>query len=313
MPDIAPQVIVVVLNWNNAEDTLQCLESLKQVEYQSFKVIVVDNGSNDDSPKEIKSFLYQTNAYTSEFIQNSENLGYGGGNNEGIRIALRKGAEYVLILNNDVSVSPRFINKLVEVAEARKKAGVLAPSIYYKREPEILWYGGQAHINWKKVDKEMINMSLEGKELPENAQVRRTEFVTGACMFVRRAVFEEVGLFRDDYFLYFEDADFSERVKSSGWNLVWVPHAKVWHKVSATSRASLGAPNMNYYNTRNSMLFVRRHGPAWAGWYIHLWAYLKYIKQITKLVFSRKYNPETSRAVLRAIKDYYGNNLGKYS
>ena len=139
IPENNPSVALILLNWNNSAETLQCLESLKQVVYGSLSIIVVDNGSSDDS-------LLKLERYREELpltiLKNKDNLGFAAGNNTGIQYALTKGAQYILLLNNDTTVAPDFLPELVKDLEEHKDVGIVGPAIYFSQSPKLLWFNG---------------------------------------------------------------------------------------------------------------------------------------------------------------------------
>src|SRR5690349_12247575 len=144
-----PKVTIIILNWNQPHYTLACLKSLQKISYPDFKVIVLDNGSVDDSLAQIEALLSQLN-FEVELIANGVNLGFAEGNNIGIRQALKQEADYVLLLNNDTEVAPGFLEPLVEFAERKPEAGIVGPKIYYYDEPQRIWSAGGlfTHGGW---------------------------------------------------------------------------------------------------------------------------------------------------------------------
>jgi GT2 family glycosyltransferase len=129
-----PRVDIIVLNWNGLRDTLHCLQSLKRADYPAFRVLVVDNGSSDASSTSIRQRFPEVT-----LIENSENLGFTGGNNIGMRQALEEEADYVLLLNNDTEVAPDAVRLLVETAESDPRIGIAGPIIYYYDRPKMIW------------------------------------------------------------------------------------------------------------------------------------------------------------------------------
>src|SRR5688572_19863302 len=134
---IGGRVVVVVLNWNGGDDTLECLASLRHLRYTNVHTIVVDNGSSDESVANIGTAFPEI-----PLIQTGVNLGYAGGNNVGIRAALATGAEYVLLLNNDTVVDPDCVDAFVEAARAHPEGALFGAKIYYHQEPDCIWYAG---------------------------------------------------------------------------------------------------------------------------------------------------------------------------
>jgi len=304
----APKVFVILLNWNSVADTILCLRSLDKLDYTDASILVVDNNSTDNSVPELEMFKKNNPALDLEIIKNNENSGFAGGNNIGIDIALERGADYVLLLNNDTEVSPDFITPLLSEAEKNDKAGIITPSIFFYDERDLLWFGGKTKIEWLRMEKAISN-SLFKKKIYGDLISAKVNFLTGACMFIKRKVLEEVGGFDERFFLYFEDADLSLRMQKKGWSLFWTPYSKIWHKVSATTLPSLGSPGMHYYHHRNIMLLAEKHGPLWVKFYMHIWAFLKVSKQLFKILLGR--DKEISSAIIKGISDYYKRKFGK--
>src|SRR3990167_1531637 len=251
------KIAVVVLNYNGLLETKSCLDSLRRIKKSNFEVeiIIVDNNSSDGSqitlPKE-KGI---------KFMQNENNLGFSGGNNRGIKYALEKNVDYVLILNNDTVVDENFLVNLVN----NKNADISSPKIYFekgfefhkdryteKQLGEVIWYAG-GNIDWQNIIGKHI-----GVDEVDNGQFsksREVDFATGACMLVKREVFGKIGYFDEKYFLYLEDMDFCVRAKKTGFKILFEPKAVVWHK-NAASIGGSGSNLQDYYFTKSRLLFA---------------------------------------------------------
>jgi len=247
-----PKVAIIVLNWNNRVDTLECLQSLQSIDYIDHEVIVVDNGSTDDSVSEIKR---QYPGLT--LLETKKNLGFAGGNNEGIRLALQKAVDYVLLLNNDTVVDPKFLDRLVEAMESSPEIGIAGPKIYYFKEPNRIWFAG-GKINYRSGNTSHVGeLELDKGQYDE---IRDTDFMTGCAMLIKRKVLDDIGLLDDRMFLYYEDSDFCARAHRRGYRIQVVPSSFIWHKVSST--ASKVKDIQFYYGTRNMIVFEKHNaGP----------------------------------------------------
>ena len=248
-----PKAWIIVLNWNNPGDTLACLESLQRVDYASHSVLVVDNGSTDNSVSAIRKRYPDVC-----LLETGENLGYAGGNNVGIRRALQQGAEYVCILNNDVVVAPGFLGFLLSALESAADVGVVTPLVLDTGTPGCVWALG-ARVGRRTANVDRLYAGAD----PETVIGREpfeVDAASGSAFLVSRGVLEEVGLLDENYFLYFEEIDWCLTVRRAGYRILAVPRSRVWHKVSAT----LGEKSalIDYYMLRNHLHVVLRH---WTG------------------------------------------------
>lgn len=255
-----PSVAVIVLNWNGGSDTLACLESLGKLDYPNARVMVVDNGSTDDSVEAIRRRHPDI-----RLMENGANLGFAGGNNPGIQAALDEGYEYVLLLNNDTVVDSALVTAFVEAAQAHPRAGVFGAKILCLSEPQRLWHaGGYWNDDW-------LNFVTHGAGEIDQGQFdtpRQVDWVVGCAFFVRASVFRELGLLAPAFFLNFEEIDFCSRARRHGYACQYVPRARLWHRVSA-SMGGETSPMRVYFNTRNRLLWARRNTRPGLRWRIY--------------------------------------------
>jgi GT2 family glycosyltransferase len=244
-----PLVGVVVLNWNRALDTIACLESLEALMYGNTHVIVVDNGSTNGSPATIGEAAPDT-----ELLTARQNLGFAAGVNMGIYRALELGAEYVLLLNNDVVVAPDFLGLLQEAGHGEPRIGITVPKIFYYDHPTRIWSAG---ARWRAFPPRVTMIALGREDDPKYSEPRDLDYATGCALLVHRRVFEAVGTFDTAYFMYQEDYDFCRRARQAGFRIVYVPQAKVWHKVSR----GLGENSHRkwYLWSRSAVVFYGKH------------------------------------------------------
>lgn len=265
-PENTQLVAIIILNWNNARDTVSCLDSLAQLDYPDPWIIVVDNGSSDDSVARIRA------AYPSvTLIETGVNLGYAGGNNVGVKHALSAGANYVCILNNDVVVESGFLAPMLAAMDADDQAGVATPLIEDMHDPGVAWTLG-AMIDWRNGSVQRLHTERSTAEL-KNLLPFQVNVAPGSAMLVNHVVFERVGLMDDKYFLYFEEVDWCIEVQKAGYKIVAVPEACVMHRVSAALGQS--SPVTDYYMTRNQVHFIRRHWNGLQRAHLLLRTYLK--------------------------------------
>ena len=197
--DHKKRVGIVVLNYNGLYDTENCLESIIKINYSNYKLIVVDNASNDGSVEYIGKRYPDV-----PILKNYSNLGYAGGNNVGIRYALNDNCDFVLLLNNDVIVTKEFLNVLVETSVNHKEIGIVGPMLYFSQDYRINFAGG--FINSKTCS--CFIRGYDEKDIGLFRETDEVDYISGACMLVKREVFEKIGLLDERYFLLWEETAF---------------------------------------------------------------------------------------------------------
>jgi GT2 family glycosyltransferase len=245
-----PKIVIIVLNWNGKRLAAECLESLKEIDYVNYEILLVDNGSTDGSQEYFRAQYPEIT-----LIENDVNLGFAEGNNVGIRHAMNGQADYVLLLNNDTLVHPTFLSELVHVAERDSKIGFAGPKIYYYdwhgQRDVIANVGGWVNL-WTGIPR---NIGAGKEDRGQYDVVQPVDQLSGACLLVKRELLENVGLMNADYLAYWEDTDWCFRAKQFGFKLVYVPRAVVWHRVTA----SIGSVESRYYFTRNLFWFMKTY------------------------------------------------------
>lgn len=242
-----PKVTAIVLNWNRTQDTVQCVHSLQKSDYPALDILVVDNGSSHEHYAALQAALPDT-----AILRSSTNLGFAGGNNLGLQHVLERGAEYALVINNDTLVESQMVSQLVTVAEAHPQAGLVGPIIYYLAQPTEVWFAGYRFTHGIYVLRRGLNLQ------PPLRSVEPVDFVSGCGVLMRRSALERVGLFSEDYFMYYEDLDYCFRVKETGLEILCVTGARMWHTVSA-STGGADSPLKQYYQVKSSLIFYRQH------------------------------------------------------
>lgn len=246
----SPEIAVIILNWNGKEDTLLCLDSVYKMEYPHLEVIVVDNGSSDNSLEAIRERFKDV-----VLIENKANLGFCGGNNAGIRYALSQKPEYLLILNNDAMVEPSLIKELKAVVDSNPFIGVVSPIITLCRDQNIIYFSGE-RIDWGNGDF-LVHSSRQCVQSREG--LMDIDFPCWCAIFMKTEVMEKVGLLDEQFFAYYDDVDWGVRCKKSGVRTVLYPKKLVRHKGSGSTGGS-SSPVVSFYVFRNRLFFMRKHG-----------------------------------------------------
>lgn len=248
-------VWIVLLNWNGWRDTIDCLASVEKLHYPNFRVVVVDNGSTNDSVAQIRR------AFPGQLILESPtNLGFAGGCNVGIKRAMSEGADYVWLLNNDTIVDPKALNALVERAEAAAPSvGAVGSVLYFMDRPDRIQIWGGGYVNF---------WSGRSPSFDAPTSEQKIEFICGGSMLISRAALLSVGLLDEGFFVYWEDTDYCFRLRKAGFLLAVAPESKVLHKGSASF--GKGGVALDTYSTRSAARFFGKHAPFpaipfWAG------------------------------------------------
>jgi GT2 family glycosyltransferase len=251
----APKVGIIILNWNGYEVTRECLGSLSKIDYPTYEIILVDNGSVDGSPEKLA-----TEFPGMSMIRNKENLGFTGGNNVGIRRALEENMEYVLLLNNDTEVAPQFLSELIRAAESDNRVGLLNPKIMYFKPPDRIWYAGGSFNIWKGIASTRGCQEVDRGLYNTNEEVT---FITGCAFLIKAEVIRKIGLLDECFFYTCEDTDWSIRSLHAGYKALYVASSVIWHKESIDVKRNAGKAFRDFYNVRNSLLLARRHARAY--------------------------------------------------
>jgi GT2 family glycosyltransferase len=252
-----PYVICVVLNTNRREDTLACLTSLEQITYKNHQIIVLDNASSDGSVETIRS-----NFPAVQIIELSDNLGYAGNNNVGIKTALEQEADWVWVLNEDTIIDPDCLAHLVNVGESDPRIGIVGPMVYHHDEPDIIQSGGgKLSRYWQG-----WHIAQNKPDLGQFYQPHDVDWITGCAILVRRAVIDEVGMLDVRFFYYWEETEWCMRAGRAGWRILNVPQAKIWHK--GVQRDYHPSPSVTYYATRNHLLMLAKHKAPPIAWFV---------------------------------------------
>jgi GT2 family glycosyltransferase len=241
-------VYIITLNWNRAEDTLRLLASCAQLTYPNCRVLIVDNGSKPDCLAQIKAKAGQA-----EWVCNARNLGFSAGVNTGLRYALAHAADGVLLLNNDTTVAPDLLERLIE-SSGDPETGAGAPLIYYAHDRTRLWSAGSYFRS--------LTRDAQRLDLPPAPTPYRVDYATACGLLIKRTCLERVGLFDERFFMYYEDLDFCRRLAAAGYHLVVDPRARLWHTVAATI-GGRDSPDERYHMALAGVRFYRKYIHGW--------------------------------------------------
>ena len=244
-----PLIIFIILNWNGKKDTLECLQSLRDLEYSNYETVVIDQNSNDGSRESIASQFPEV-----RLIRNDDNLGFVMGNNTGIQHATDSDADYIVLLNNDTTVLPTFLSALVEAARENPGFDVFGPKIVFDSDPNRIWAAG-SHIDWRKgTCVQRGYQEIDRGQYDSNAEVNA---LTGCAMMISSKAVRTVGLLDSRFFAYYEETDWCARATRAGLRILYVGAAVVRHKISSTIGPT--SPAIAFYMVRNNLLFLSKN------------------------------------------------------
>ena len=240
---MSPLVYIIILNFNRWDDSYECIESCSQLTYGNYKILLIDNNSDEDLTENLIVKYPEI-----IFLQNSHNTGFSSGCNLGIKYALSQNAEFVWLLNNDTVVNIDSLTELITNSLRLDNVGILSPKIYFYQSDDIWSSGG--YIN---------NMAMAVNYTDEVFENRMVGFVTGCAMLVPVAIFSQYGLLKDDYFLNVEDWEMCRRLTDKGKKVYVVGSSTIYHKVSRSKKGGAASPLDTYYTTRNRMYFIAEY------------------------------------------------------
>ena len=247
MSKAQPLVSIITIKYNESGVTLEMLRSLSNLSYKNVEIIVIDNASPNDDPDVIKTEFPEVN-----LIKSPKNLGFAGGNNLGVKVA--KGT-YFLFINNDTIVPKNCIEPLVETLQNDAQIGMVSPKIKFHWNPTLIQYAGYTPMNHWTIRNNSIG--YHQKDDGNFDVAGETASIHGAAMMVPRKVVEDVGMMTEIYFLYYEEHDWAEMIKRSGYKIYYQPKSYILHKESlSTGKFS---PLKTYYIARNRIVFARRN------------------------------------------------------
>lgn len=288
-----PYVVIILVNYNGTDDTHECIDSLLRINYTNYSIVVVDNNSRVDQLNQLKTDTFINENAT--VIYSAENNGFSEGNNIGIKLAKDKGADYVLLLNNDTIVTPDFLELLIDCALKHDKS-IVTGSIKYYSDMSQYWYAGGDYDFHSGVTS--MNYHID----ENNSDEVKVTFATGCLMLIPMNCINMYGMLSDDFFLYSEDTEYCLRLIKNGCEIYWKPSSLIYHKVNAS--IGKNSPLQQYYLTRNDLIIARDYSLN----------FRKSICRIRYYCFKRIIKRDYQiRPVLDAFKDFKKGITGRSS
>jgi GT2 family glycosyltransferase len=245
-----PKVYAITLSYNRPKETVECIRSLQKMVYPNCEILVVENGSTDDSAEILGKAFPEINLFALK-----KNVGYSRGFNIGLKWGYMRGAEYFLILNNDTVIDADALSELIRAAESDKVIGFVSGKVYFYNDCSKLQTVGKAddplylagkHIGYGEYD------------LGQYDEERELNFIDDVFLLVRRSVYEKIGGYDERFFMHWEETDWCARARRAGFRILYTPKAKIWHKGLLTTSDGMSAEAF-YYLTRNQILFMWRN------------------------------------------------------
>lgn len=262
---LAPRVDIIILTWNGLEDTVECLESLRSIDYPQYRITLVDNASTDGTRETVRERFPDVN-----YIYSDTNLRFAGGNNLALRRTLDEGFDFALLLNNDTVVEPAFLSRMVETALSDPAVGMVGAKIHYYDYPDTIWFaGGRVNMKIARMRHRGIGKIDDGR-FDEPCE---SNFLNGACLLIRCGLLRKIGLLDETFFLYGEDLDLCLRAMEAGYKLYYQPQARIKHKVS---RSSPPVKKLQY-RYQSWLLLVKKHTPIY-------WRPLQYLNLMGEFI-----------------------------
>jgi GT2 family glycosyltransferase len=238
---------IILVNYNGYEDTIECIESLQNISYRNIEIIVIDNASTEIVPTDKIQFIKNH----SHYYRVEENLGFSGGNNIGIEMAKQDNCDFVVLLNNDTTVEPEFLSKLIETYDSTDNIGIITGKIYYYYDKSKIWSAGGLYNR-----NTGVTTQYGGDDSDLNNTSRSVTFATGCLMLIPISVIDNVGKLSESYFLYSEDTDYCQRVLDAGYLIYYCANSVIYHKVSA-SVGNMSALQERYM-MRNNLYMIQK-------------------------------------------------------
>jgi GT2 family glycosyltransferase len=287
-----PRTLAITLNWRQPLVTLECVSALQAMHHPGLDILIVDNGSGDDSVPILK----QHPDLAFEILELPQNVGFAAGNNRGLNVAIERGYDFALLINNDAFVASDMLDQLLR--ESASDVGILSPKIYYESEPNYIWFAGGRRQPYT------LDLVDTGRGKADHSQwmtSRDVDYLLGACMLVNLQAARVVGLLDERYFFYFEDLDWSIRFTEAGYRLRLVPQAHVYHRVAVSTGSDADSAQRRYYLAYGSVLFWKENAHFGNPAVILGFRLLSALKMVGRLILTGRWR--VALAYLRGLRD----------
>jgi len=299
------KVAVILVNWNSFEYTNNCINSLKEIIFTDYDIILIDNGSQDGSDQKLKE-----SHPSIILIRSDKNVGFTGGNNLGLRYSIQQQYTYSILLNNDTLVEKDFLSVLVNYMDQHTETGAIQPKIFFNHDRDIVWNGGSYYNKFLGLTYSKSYLRKQGKSINN---IKEVDWITGCAFFVRNSVLKQTGLFASNLFIYYEDSDLSLRIKKNGYQLIYHPASVIYHIAGMANKSKLKGkegylnPIVHYLNERNKIWFLKRYTPVYYFPSVFIFNFLYSVAVMIYFVGRLRFRK--LKAVMKAVKDGLGGTI----
>ena len=278
------KIAVIIINWKKNDFTLNCIDSVLKSSYKNFKIILIDNESQNNFPDEINK------SEKIQIIKNENNEGFSKANNQGIKYSIKNGFDYVLLLNNDTLIKNDLIDSLIQQSSNLNQK-IIQPLILNYDGTKIWNAGGKINNFFGTFETLKKGKSFKNFKSDKNL----TEWFTGCCVLIKTDVFKDIGYFDERFFAYYEDIDFSIRLKKMGYSLALMTDSYLQHYESASSKSinqTEGnlSPYVHYLNIRNHILLLKKHSKSFNFIGVLLYQLIKILSYLTYFLIRFRFN-----------------------
>ena len=302
---MSKKIAIILVNWNSFGYTNDCINSLKEISFKDYDIIVIDNGSKDGSGKALK----ETHPNII-LIESDKNIGFTGGNNLGLNYSINHHYTYSLLLNNDTFVEKDFLSILIDYMDEHPEAGAIQPKIFFNHNRKIIWNGG-SYFN--KFFGYTYSKGYLREEKKIDTTIKEVDWITGCAFFVRNEVLKQTGLLAINLFIYAEDGDLSLRIHQLGYKLIYHPASIIYHIAGMSNRNKTKGkegylnPVVHYLNERNKIWFLKKYTPFY---FIPTAFIFNFFYSLSiMLYFVVRLRFQKLKAVIKAIRDGITGNI----